>query len=411
LFFPENRKPTNSVAVCGLNLPTEVNPASNLTFRLPTVPQATANTTCLSGQTYTVQSGDTCASIASSNSVAEGTLWAINNLRPNCAAMSAGQSLCLPNKCQTYTMTPSDTCVSVAVASNNSLASFLNYNPTINSGCSNLNISGSVVCLTNPSGDYTPVYVPEANNTSIGEYATEIVSPPGPTPFGTTANCGEYYQVQVADTCERISLSASVSVALFELINPSIDANCFNLVPALWYCIHPIVGWNITVPTNATATPTTEPPPGPTPSGATDDCFEWAVIGANETCVFLQETLGITMAELMAWNPSLDANCDNLILGDAYCVSGPSLTSSSVAASSTTTSSPATTTATSTRTTTSAATTTSSTSTCQETYTVKSGDTCFAIWTEFGLTEAQFLALNPTLNSNCAIDAGEVLCV
>lgn len=46
------------------------------------------------------------------------------------------------------------------------------------------------------------------------------------------------------------------------------------------------------------------------------------------------------------------------------------------------------------------------TSTCAQTVTVKSGDTCYAIYTAAGLTEAQFLALNPGLDCRC-----ELLCL
>jgi hypothetical protein len=58
--------------------------------------------------------------------------------------------------------------------------------------------------------------------------------------------------VQVADACERISLAAGVSLDLFEEINPSIDANCFNLITGLWYCVHPTIDWNMTSPSNGT---------------------------------------------------------------------------------------------------------------------------------------------------------------
>lgn len=40
------------------------------------------------------------------------------------------------------------------------------------------------------------------------------------------------------------------------------------------------------------------------------------------------------MAQLQAWNPSLQDDCGNLILGDAYCVSGSNATSSATPTSS-----------------------------------------------------------------------------
>jgi hypothetical protein len=82
---------------------------------------------------------------------------------------------------------------------------------------------------------------------ALGEYADTVVPAPGSTAFGTTDQCGAYYQVQAADTCNRVSLADKVSVALFQAINPSIDADCANLVPGLWYCVHPTYDWNVTV--------------------------------------------------------------------------------------------------------------------------------------------------------------------
>lgn len=49
------------------------------------------------------------------------------------------------------------------------------------------------------------------------------------------------------------------------------------------------------------------------------------------------------------------------------------------------------------------------TSSCTQMYTVDSGDTCFKIWTQFGITEAQLRAWNPNLDANCDIFVGEVL--
>ncbi len=50
-------------------------------------------------------------------------------------------------------------------------------------------------------------------------------------------------------------------------------------------------------------------------------------------------------------------------------------------------------------------------STCKKSYTVVSGDYCYLIWTKFGITEAQLYSWNPTLDSACDIDVGQVLCV
>lgn len=48
---------------------------------------------------------------------------------------------------------------------------------------------------------------------------------------------------------------------------------------------------------------------------------------------------------------------------------------------------------------------------CKSSYTVVSGDYCYAIWTRFGITEAQLRSWNPSLNSACLLQVGQVLCV
>ncbi|KAH8820661.1 hypothetical protein F5884DRAFT_827017 [Xylogone sp. PMI_703] len=308
---------------CGLSSSLEVlvNSAS-FSAVVTTLP---SNTTCASQQLYTTKSGDTCKSIALANSVAEGTIWSLNNLLPNCT-ITVGQSLCLPQRCKTYTLTSSDTCDTIASDNGITYSTFLSFNPTINRDCTNLH-NTSVVCISNPNGDFIPPVNLPGNDTSssssstTSQYAATVVDAPGPVPLGTTTQCGKYYQVQVADTCQRISLAAGVSVELFEMINPSIDENCFNLITDLWYCVHPTVTWNATN-TEPSKPSTTLPPPTATPPGTTSSCFEWHVVVSGDTCFALQNTLGVTMANLILWNPDLAADCSNLLLGKAYCVDG-----------------------------------------------------------------------------------------
>jgi len=75
------------------------------------------------------------------------------------------------------------------------------------------------------------------------------------------------------------------------------------------------------------------------------------------------------------------------------------------------TSSKASCTVSSTTTSTSASSTLTPTPPCTEVYQVVSGDYCYLIWTEFGITEAQLYAWNPTLDANCDLQVGQILCV
>ena len=325
-------------------------------------------------------------------------------------------TLCLPQTCTTVQTATTDDCWSLSAQHNLSFPQFMAYNPSLNSDCTNLRVPDTVICVSSPDGSYTPAPLPGSNSSwTLGEYAEALVPAPGIVPFGTTDQCGGYYQVQAADTCRRISLAAKVSIPLFREINPSVDTDCTNLVPGLWYCVHPTYDWNITTgddgsggPTSTSSTPVAAP--GPTPTGTTQECYKWHMVVSGDNCQLLQNTLGVTMAQLVAWNPNLKADCSNLMLDAAYCVQGPPLPSAS-------TSSIPLTTTTSTTTTTKSTTTSSSsssptpTTTCTQTYTVSPGDYCSLIWTQFSLTESLFRTLNPTLNAACDISIGQILCV
>jgi hypothetical protein len=136
--------------------------------------------------------------------------------------------------------------------------------------CTNL-IANTNICV-GPSGtQYTPTTIAGATATATS-YATATVAPPGAVPYGTTKNCGQYYQVNSGDNCQQISLNNTITVQEFEEINPSINANCTNLSPGLYYCVWPTATWNATA---ANTTSTIATPPAPTPTGSTPNCYEW----------------------------------------------------------------------------------------------------------------------------------------
>lgn len=80
-----------------MSYPTAVQPPqTNLTIAdMPNFVNTSglAEVPCISGNTYTVQSGDTCVSIGIANNVASGTLLIINNLFADCSGLDAGASM------------------------------------------------------------------------------------------------------------------------------------------------------------------------------------------------------------------------------------------------------------------------------------------------------------------------------
>jgi LysM repeat protein len=234
-----------------------------------------------------------------------------------------------------------------------------------------------------------------------------------------TIKCGKYYTVLSGDDCSLITLNNTIAITLFEAINPSINSGCTNLVPGLAYCVSPKVNWNATS-NSTTTTSGYVSAPDPTPTGTTENCYQWHVVVANDDCTFVEDEYGVTFAQLQQGNPNINSACSNLILGDACCVDGESTagsksgsvlpssnTSSEIAASST-----------SKRTTTTSTvfipgpTQSGITSGCTGYYLVQSGDSCASIDSKFDISFAQFYAWDPAIGSNCgALWLGEVYCL
>jgi LysM repeat protein len=300
-------------SVCGVKLPADVHPpVTNVTLPNTASSSSNASQTCISGRTYTVKPGDTCQTIAATYRVATGTLTIINALLPDCSNLLSDQKLCLPQACDTYLVRQGDTCASIAASFGLTIASLIAYNPAINGGCTNL-IAGTNICLSPAAGTYTPTTISGVTTSPAGQYASSTVPAPGPTAAGTTKNCGMYYRVYPGDICQKISLNNSITVELFLQINSGVKASCDNLVPGLYYCVKPILGWNLT----DTGPSTTAAPPAPTHSGTTGACYTWYIVQPGDYCALLQASFGLTFEQFRAWNPSIDDGCTNLLVGFA----------------------------------------------------------------------------------------------
>ncbi|MCJ1318531.1 hypothetical protein MMC15_003861 [Xylographa vitiligo] len=320
--------------------------------------------------------------------------------------MQINQTLCLPKTCKTYQFGGNDTCASIALEKSIALPILIGYNPAINSQCSNPDLNGFVICVSLPFSIYTLTIISGVAATQTGTYATSTIALPGAQAYKSTTQCGSWYQVHPGDYCSVISVSNGIALNLFMLIDPSIDSASDNLTPGLYYCVQPTMDWNITLPTGTAGPPVTRSAPAPTQSQTTSGCFQWYVVAVNDTCALIEESYGLTPQQFIAWNPSLNALCTNFILGDAYCVYGPTLS-----VSPTITTGVSSTTSEFTTTTTTSHSSTTSSSSCTKTYTVVSGDSCSLVATKFAITTTQLQEWNPSLDAACDLSIGQVLCV
>ncbi|KAF2154796.1 carbohydrate-binding module family 50 protein [Myriangium duriaei CBS 260.36] len=307
-------------SICGVSYPTAIPPVVGNRTDLPGyAPSGYPVASCGTGKTYKVVSGDDCGKIAAAQGVPKGTLMSYNNVLPDCSDLQVGQPLCVPNSCKLYQIQSGDTCFGIVGKAGITITQLHSWNPFIDAFCTNL-IAGDSVCVAQPGPAWTGTTIAGASATKTAIYATATVVPPGATAHGTTKSCGKYYKVNLGDDCHLIALNQTITVDLFQKINPDVNAQCSNLVEGLYYCVLPTADWNNT--DTGTTSSCSASPAAPTPTGTTSQCCQYYTIQSGDYCGKVESSFGITMAQLMLWNPDLKSDCSNLQLGAAYCVSG-----------------------------------------------------------------------------------------
>lgn len=181
--------------------------------------------------------------------------------------------------------------------------------------------------------------------------------------------------------CIDFARSYNLTLAQLVSLNPWVLADCSGLYANLesWKYRSVCVGAH-------SSTSTAISSPAPTQSGMTSGCLRLYTAVTGDSCSSIQDTFSITFVQFLGWNPAIKSDCSLLIIGNAYCVSGPTSTTSVTA----TTSAPAT-----------APTQTGIAASCSQYYIAKSGDGCSSITSAFGISFAQFYAWNPAVGDDC----------
>ncbi|KAJ1555062.1 hypothetical protein HK405_003347 [Cladochytrium tenue] len=256
---------------------------------------------------YTIQSNDTCDSVAASYSITVDDLYAYNNISSlTCDNFGgyAGDAVCvsvivpaiyyptlISNCTVEHTIVSNDTCESVCDEYSITLDELYAYNNITNLTCANFGgYSGQQVCVS----DIVPAIYP-------------------PTPL---SNCTVEHTIQVNDTCDSVASAYSITIEDLYAYNDITNLTCANFGGYAndSICVSVIV-------------PAIYPP---TP---VDGCTETYIITSSDTCDSVASTYGISVDNLLSYNDITTLTCDNFggYSGDAICVSTaqPSTTSSS----------------------------------------------------------------------------------
>jgi LysM repeat protein len=206
----------------------------------------------------------------------------------------------------------------------------------------------------------------------------------------STLNCSEEYTIVQGDTCSIIAQNNSITLAYFMSINDGINCKLLQIGSEVCVAVRtnePTTSaptTNIPESTSNTSTAkVTTTTPGSTQKAtvpASTACKTFHVVVEGDTCSGIASAAGITLTILQLNNPTLD--CARLQVGSNVCIDKTQLVVA----------------------------TTASPAACGNTYTTVTGDTCFSVASNFGLTLSQLQSMNPQVDCN-ALQVGVSFCL
>ncbi|KAL4820370.1 hypothetical protein BDW67DRAFT_172612 [Aspergillus spinulosporus] len=223
----------------------------------------------------------------------------------------------------------------------------------------------------------------------------------------TTPYCTWWIDYDGSSSCQNILSDWLISLDNFRRWNPSITAGCEGLETGKSYCVEawgepeptkpPTTITTTTTTTTFTSTTETGKAPGPTQPGQIETCNRWDLVKSGDSCnVYLEKYPGLTLANLVKWNPAIGSQCQRLWVDTYLCTGVEDWTA------------PTTTTTTTTMTPPSNGITTPTPiqpgmiGDCDSFHKVESGDTCTSITQSAGITLSQLTLWNPGVGSGCS---------
>ncbi|KAH8889139.1 hypothetical protein GQ53DRAFT_825896 [Thozetella sp. PMI_491] len=204
--------------------------------------------------------------------------------------------------------------------------------------------------------------------------------PPGPTQTGIAPNCDAWYVVVAGDTCDGIvSKYGNLTLAQFYSWNPAVGSSCQFLDSGYAVCIG-VSGSSSA--TSSSSAGTTTSAPSPTLPDTDPECTSYYYVKSGDSCFNIEQEYDISADQFNVWNPFVGTDCTNLWASEYICVGAPYtsvMTTTSVTPTITSSS-------------TSSAPSPLEPSTdpqCTKWHYVVSGDTCFDIEQEYGITATQ----------------------
>nr|POE90693.1 lysm domain-containing protein [Quercus suber] len=319
-------------------------PSSKYPVQAPTTTSTTSTPTSTSlvptctGSKYTVQDGDTCRSIAKSNSIAEDRFIMENGIDYDCNTLSPGRTVCLGSKCSLLVVESDTTCTGILNGKPYYLNQLRSWNPTIHPSCDNLDVMvGRGICISPPgSSDYSvSKHTPTTTSFSMfsGEFvagdsatydSSTIMIPTLATTFSVPTTT---YTVNVtqASIIDDYSVYCPVTEDFFDegyswedlpdvcssILEPYCTPDPNAASPTSTRFPH------VCTPTIASASPTqtdANAKPSPLTPGTIDSCQQFYRVAQSDTCYGISQNYDISIDQFRQWNPYPGDDCSKLLL-------------------------------------------------------------------------------------------------
>ncbi|PYH81263.1 hypothetical protein BO82DRAFT_336349 [Aspergillus uvarum CBS 121591] len=216
---------------------------------------------------------------------------------------------------QFYLVQIGDSCEKIEAQFDISATQFLEWNPSVNSDCSNI-LAGYYYCVDVP-GTTAPVTTTVPATTTTTTPADGITTPT-PIQTGMTDNCSKFDLVQSGDSCEAIAAKYDIQLSSFYTWNPAVGSSCANLDVGYYVCVETLGYTAPTATTAAAGNAITTPTPFEPEMVA--GCTAFYFVRSGDTCPAIASSHGITVGDIEQWNPKVGSACTDLWLDEYICV-------------------------------------------------------------------------------------------
>ncbi|KAL4867504.1 hypothetical protein BDV12DRAFT_209873 [Aspergillus spectabilis] len=207
---------------------------------------------------------------------------------------------------------------------------------------------------------------------------TSSASSNSPTMPGIVDNCNGFYKVSSGDNCGTIASKNGITEAQLKGWNTELNNECTNLWLDYYVCVS-VPG---TTPTSTSTTSQqpepTDDPSNPTPQmpSVAENCDGFYKVSSGDGCDSIAAKHGITVAQFRNWNSDINSQCSNLWLDYYVCVhpttpNAPTPQFPGIVTY------------------------------CKSFHLLKSGEGCWSIYTNAGITFEQCRAWNTQVNAQC----------